>query len=361
MEKAIMTWVDFQAVRENLDVLVVLEHYGFDTRRNGQDQVKVCCPFHDDKNPSCGFNTAKRVFNCFSCGAKGNVLDFIARMEGFDPDAPRELREAALFAVETFGIDGGAHDGKSGNQPKAKARPEIAKKSPKGPQGASQTKARSDASNMDVAHAEGEAEADGEAPANPPLTFTLQLDPSHPFLRDQQVSKALVEEFGLGYAKRGSMKGRICFPIHNEDGELIAYAGRWADEALPADTPRYLLPKGFEKRLVLFNLHRLCESGMPETVVVVEGFWSVLRLHAAGVPAVATFGASVSDEQADLLAEAGAKKCILIFDGDDGGRAGLEQALPVLSQRLFVRSIPLDDGIKPDTMDDAILQGLPGF
>ncbi len=44
-----MTWVDFQTVRENLDVLVVLGHYGFDVKQNGQDQVKICCPFHDDK------------------------------------------------------------------------------------------------------------------------------------------------------------------------------------------------------------------------------------------------------------------------------------------------------------------------
>ena len=130
-----MTWVDFQTVRENLDVLAVLEHHGFDVKQNGQDQVKICCPFHEDKNPSCGFNSKKRVFNCFSCGAKGNILDFVARMEGFDPDVPRELRKAALFAVETFGIDGGTRDGKSISQPKAKARTQKERKGKKGREG----------------------------------------------------------------------------------------------------------------------------------------------------------------------------------------------------------------------------------
>lgn len=132
-----MTWVDFQTVRENLDVLVVLDHYGFDVKRNGQDQVKICCPFHDDKNPSCGLNTKKRVFNCFSCGEKGNILDFFAKMEGFDPDKPRELRQAAILAVETFGIDGGTREAKSGDQPKAKERGQKPRKGQKRPAQAS--------------------------------------------------------------------------------------------------------------------------------------------------------------------------------------------------------------------------------
>lgn len=112
---------------------------------------------------------------------------------------------------------------------------------------------------------------------------------------------------------------------------------------------------------MLFNLHRVLAEGVPETVVAVEGFWSVLRLHAAGVPVVSCFGASLSEAQADLLAEAGVKNCILIFDGDDGGRAGVEQALPILAKRLFVRTIVLEEGNKPDTMDEALIDGPPKF
>ena len=62
-----------------------------------------------------------------------------------------------------------------------------------------------------------------------------------------------------------------------KDGELIAHSGRWASDELPEDVPRYLLPKGFEKSKVLHNLHRVLEKGS-DTVVIVEGFWSVLRL-----------------------------------------------------------------------------------
>lgn len=350
-----MTWVIFDTVRENLDFAEVLAHFQFQTKPNGQDQVKIHCPFHDDSNPSCSVNLKRKIWKCWSCKAKGNVLDFFARMEGFDPDTPRELRDAALLAVETFGIDGGTRETKSGNQPKVKAKPAKRQKPPAG--SAKVPKKRAASPKAKAPHSEPSAAS--ERPVNTPLTFELQLDANHPYLAERGLTKRQIAEFGLGYAKRGSMKGRICFPVHNVDGELIAYSGRWVGDDLPDDTPRYLLPKGFEKSLVLYNLHRVLAEGVPETVVIVEGFWSVLRLHAAGVPVISTFGASVSDAQADLLVAAGVTSCILIFDGDEGGRTGAEQALPVLAERLFVRNISLEDGVMPDTMGDDILDGLP--
>lgn len=55
-----MTWVNFRSIREQLDVRSVLAHYSFNVKENGQNQVKICCPFHEDENPSCGINTKNR-------------------------------------------------------------------------------------------------------------------------------------------------------------------------------------------------------------------------------------------------------------------------------------------------------------
>lgn len=379
MEKAIMTWVNFQTVRDGLDFETVLSHYGFEVRSNGKAQVKTHCPFHDDANPSCGINLAKKVFHCFSCQAKGNVLDFVARMEGFDPSDTRELRKAAIFACEAFDIDGGSQEAKSGNQPKAKTRSGEGKRK-KARRGEKRTdKTSEDGVRPDPSSEEKSTDLEASVTsddkvaskaANPPLTFELQLDANHSFLKDRKVSKELVEAFGLGVAKRGSMKDRLCFPVHNEDGELVAYSGRWVHEELPDGTPRYLLPKGFEKRLVLFNLNRviaertrLNEEGaaLDDTIVIVEGFWSVIRLHGKGVPVVSTFGDSVSEEQADLLVRVGYRNALLIFDGDAGGRAGTEQALPVLATRMFVKTLMLKDGDKPDVMSEEQVKELPRY
>ncbi len=360
-----MTWVNFQTVREGLDFSDVLEHFGFETKANGRAQVKICCPFHEDANPSCGINLDKKVFNCFSCQTRGNVLDFFAQMEGFDPAKPAELRNAALLAVETFGIDGGVQEAKSGNQPKAKQRPVRGQKRTAQPPKPAESSEVSDAAPGPVSEPKSASDAVSDPVVNPPLTFELKLDHTHPFLAERGVSKQLVSDFGLGVAKKGSMMGRLCFPIHNEAGELIGYSGRWVDEDKPKDTPRYKLPKGFEKAQVLFNLNRVLakrEEGLTTTtVVIVEGFWSVLRLHAAGIPVVASFGDSLSEAQVDLLVQAGTTSAVLIFDGDEAGRKGAVLALPVLASRLFVKTVPLEDGVKPDTMGADILASLPRY
>ena len=163
-------------------------------------------------------------------------------------------------------------------------------------------------------------------------------------------------EFGIGYCSRGSMAGRICIPIHNEQGELVAYAGRWmADEGFPEDEDRYKLPAKFQKARVLYNLHRVPET---EHLVLVEGYWSAIRLHALGVPVVSLMGWSVSDEQVALLLARGIKRVTLLLDGDEVGRNGREKVLPALSSAFFVHSPLLPEGEKPDTLPEADLISL---
>ena len=75
------------------------------------------------------------------------------------------------------------------------------------------------------------------------LTFELQLDASHPYIEQRGLTKAQLTTFGLGAANRGSMQGRLCFSIHNEDGELVAYSGRWLEDKLPKDCLLYTSPR----------------------------------------------------------------------------------------------------------------------
>lgn len=111
---------------------------------------------------------------------------------------------------------------------------------------------------------------------------------------------------------------------------------------------------------MLYNLHRVLAQGS-ETVVIIKGFWSVMRLHEANIPCVATLGDSVSDAQANLLFEHGVEKVIFIYDGDEGGRVGTASSLPTLAKGLFVKTIMLEDGVKPDTMSDDIMDRLPRY
>lgn len=83
----------FTRVKESVTVLQAAEHYGVEVQRNGMCR----CPFHDDHTPSMKLN--KDYFYCFGCEAKGDVIDFVARL--FDLTS---LQAAQKLAYD-FGID----------------------------------------------------------------------------------------------------------------------------------------------------------------------------------------------------------------------------------------------------------------
>lgn len=183
----------------------------------------------------------------------------------------------------------------------------------------------------------------GEAPEtgpNKPLGFELRnLDPAHPYLAERGLSGETIAEFGLGCCNNGSMKGRIVIPIHNADGKLVAYAGRWPGDP-PEDTPKYKLPAGFRKSEELFNLHRALQAdpGMP--LVIVEGFFDCLHLWQNGFDrVVALMGSQLSQPQEELLTKhlQPDDRIIVMLDEDEAGRGGREQVLQRLATRAFVK------------------------
>jgi DNA primase len=310
-------WVDFKKVKEAVKFELVLEHYGISLMPAKGDELLGLCPFHEDTKPSFRVNTKKRVFHCFGCDAKGNVLDFVVRKEGVT------VKKAALLVSEWFGI---------------------------GIEG-------SGAVNANMSHTGSPMKA-GPAPAEPvepnkPLKFTLQVKHDHTYLQERGIDPDLARTSGVGFCDRGMMKGRIAIPIHDADGNLVAYAGRWVSGELPAGEEKYKLPPGFKKSHVLYNLHRVKGE---KSLVVVEGFFSALRLHRLGIPAVALMGRSLSQEQEKLLQEGGVKSLTLMLDGDPPGREAQAELLVRLSRKFSVRAAELPDGAEPDTVDESILR-----
>ena len=90
-------WIDFTALRHRARFEPVLDHTASKLLGRGP-QKTLLCPFHEETEPSCKVNLEKRAFHCFGCGAKGNVLDFVARMEN------ATLTAAAATLAEICGI-----------------------------------------------------------------------------------------------------------------------------------------------------------------------------------------------------------------------------------------------------------------
>ena len=146
------------------------------------------------------------------------------------------------------------------------------------------------------------------------------------------------------------MAGRVCIPIHNADGQLVAYAGRWVGplEDLPEGKGKYELPAGFHKELELFNLHRVKHC---RHLIVVEGYFGAIRLHGVRIPAVALMGTSVSVKQLELLAHANARHITVLLDGDEPGREAAEKVAGAIANVAWARIVHLPDGAQPDTVD----------
>ena len=83
-------FIDFSYIKQHADFEVVLAHYNIELEGRGKER-RALCPFHDDSEPSLSVNIERRVYNCFGCHEKGNVLEFVAVMEEVD-----DLRSAAV-------------------------------------------------------------------------------------------------------------------------------------------------------------------------------------------------------------------------------------------------------------------------
>src|SRR6185312_16581405 len=102
-------WVDFKALRAKLDFALVLEQYGVAVKSGGKQHHGFCpLPNHNGKrnSPSFSANLEKGIFQCFGCGAKGNVLDFAALMAHADPRDGEALRKVAVeLQKQFFGVE----------------------------------------------------------------------------------------------------------------------------------------------------------------------------------------------------------------------------------------------------------------
>jgi DNA primase len=320
------SWVDFETIKRTVSLEMVLNHYRIELRSGGPGTLRGKCPLpmHGSKESRASFTATltKGVGGVWACQSAscikgrdgkrgGNALDFVATMEDCS------IREAAEKMSEWFGI---ARTG----MPTARATSNTA------PQSVSKENGNSGAK------------------VNKPLGFALQgVEFKHPYLEGRGVDEATARKFGIGYFPgRGTMQKRVVIPIHNGNGELVAYAGRAIDDR----EPKYKLPLGFQKGIELFNLNRvLADDKAPRYVVVVEGFFDCVAVTTAGFPCVALMGCSMSETQEELLVKHFTRVCVLL-DGDEAGRRATDDVLRRLARRLWVHASILPDGIQPDTL-----------
>lgn len=323
-------WVNFAEIRASISLEdVIFRYYKIDTLKRDGEKLVGPCPIHRGDSPRAFHaDLGRNVYHCFSrCKKGGNQLDFVAARDGIS------IRDAALrlqaYFLRPAVASGGAPPAAS-SRPKAEARAPPAAPASRAPE---------------------------EPEENPVLNVKLDLRGDHPhLLQERGLQLSTVEHFGVGYCGRGIMKGTIAIPIHDEEGQLVAYAGRRLRYADIQELGKYKLPKGFKKDLVLYNLNRAREHlGTLGYLILVEGFFSVLKLYEYGFPnVVAAMGCDLSVGQARLLSEA--REIIILFDGDEAGTAGARLARERLAKEIVVRVATLPSGAEPEALPPKALR-----
>lgn len=308
--------VSFAALKQSISISQVLDRYGLlqHLHRSG-NSLSGPCPLHAGHNPTqFRVSLSKNCWVCFGdCQAGGSILDFVSRKEGIS------IRAAAVLLDEWFG------------------------------------------GSLSTPQAQRTAPPPPRPVRNRVLRFVLRVSASHPYLAQRNLAAETIQTFGVGYCAVGTMAGRIAIPIHNGEGDIVAYAGRWPGTP-PRGTPKYLLPAGFRKSLELFNAHRAVQAADTAPLVLVEGFFGCMAVWQAGFRrVVALMGSSLSDAQKQCIVRAAPRSgCIdLLFDEDASGRTARERIRARLAPQFRVRVIAFPaEGLQPDRVSPETLCAL---
>lgn len=304
------------------------------------------CPFHSEKTPSFTVFPSTQSFYCFGCGAGGDAITFVMRMENLDYiSAVRTLAERSGITIPE-------------NATNASGKREV-------------TRSRVLEMNKEAAKYFRNALFDSKYGA----------EAMDYLVNKRKLSTTVIKHFGLGFApnsfgalhdhlkklgytdeemvagflcgkgKNNStydyFRNRIMFPIIDVSGNIVAFGGRVMDNSEPkylntSDTP------AFKKSKNLFALNYAknhCES----TMILCEGYMDVIALHAAGFEnAVATLGTAITSEQARIFSRY-TKKVVISYDSDQAGQRAADKAFKLLQEvGVDVKILKMEGAKDPD-------------
>lgn len=329
-----------QELKARSDIVDIISGY-VNLKRTGRNMVGLC-PFHGERTPSFHVNVENAYFHCFGCGAGGDVITFIRRIENLDYiDAVKLLAQRAGLAVPTEGLDD--------KTARVRARIFEANReaarffhrmlySPQGAQALAYLRGRGLKESTIKHFGLGYA---------PPGRFALTNFLRGKGFRDDELVTANLAFQGRGGGGVDRFVDRVMFPIIDLRGNVIAFGGRLMGDG----KPKYLNTSDtlvFRKSSNLFALN-FAKNGGEKRMILVEGYMDVVALHQAGFTnAVATLGTSLTVDHARLLARY-TDEVVISYDADAAGQKAADRAIPMLRDvGLLVRVLAIPGSKDPD-------------
>ena len=332
-----------QELRMRCDIEQIVSGY-VPLRRRGKNLVGLC-PFHNEKTPSFTLYPDNQSYYCFGCGAGGDVVNFIRRIENLDyTEAVRFLCDRAGMVMPTDGYDASMADKRRRiyemNREAARFFHDTLF-SPAGEAGLRYYQSRGYQKKTITKFGLGYAPNSWNA------------------LRDhlRQKGYSYEEQFEANLLQRSTkndrtnyfdnFRGRVIVPIIDVRGNVVAFGGRVLDDSKPkyvntADTPVY------KKSLGVFGLN-FAKNSKEKTLILVEGYMDAISLHQAGFDnAIACLGTSLTNEMAHLLMRYG-EEILLCYDADEAGQKATQRAIGIFNSiGAKIRVIRLTGGKDPD-------------
>ena len=327
-------------IRNSNDIVDIISQYVI-LKRSGRN-VFGLCPFHKEKTPSFSVSPDKQIFHCFGCGAGGNVIHFISKIENVDfkesleiladragiklptlennVDSKRlELKEkvyeinklVAMYYHETL------------YKPQAKPAQEYVKKRKL------DNKALKE---FCIGYAE-----------NANVLYKLLKEKG--FTEEEILASDLVIKKGNNYVDR--FKNRLIFPIQDIRNRFIAFGGRVLDNSLPKyiNSPENIV---YSKARNLYGLN-VAKNTKTRKLIIVEGYMDTVSLHQRGIDnVVASCGTALTEAQGRLLRKY-AEKVIISYDSDSAGQAATLRGLEILNNLgCDIRILQMEGAKDPD-------------
>ena len=327
-------------IRNSNDIVDVISQYVI-LKRSGRNFFGLC-PFHKEKTPSFSVSPDKQIFHCFGCGAGGNVIHFISKIENVDfKESIEMLAEKAGITLPTLENSGDAKkqyikekvyeiNKEAANYYHETLYKDISKQ------------AQEYVKNRKLDNKTLKAYTIGYAPINSNLYKLLK---EKGFTDEEILASDLVNKVGNNFVDR--FKNRLIFPIQDVRGRFIAFGGRVLDNSLPKyiNSPENLV---YSKARNLFGLN-IAKKAKLEKLIIVEGYMDVISLHQRGIEnVVASCGTSLTEQQGRLLRKY-AEKIIISYDSDGAGQAATLRGLEILSNLgCDVRILQMEGAKDPD-------------
>lgn len=302
----------------------------------------VCnCPFHSEKTPSCTIYPEQQSFYCYGCGAGGDVITFMRRMDNL----------SFMEAVEVLAKRGGL------------VIPENKEEARR-----TRTRARTFEINRETAN-----------------FYYRNLSGNNKtglaYFAKRSLSPATIKKYGLGFApdawnelanhlmkkgfseeelvtagvcqrsKKGTLydvfRNRVMFPIVDTRGNVIGFGGRVMDDS----TPKYLNTSQtpvFDKGRNLFSLN-FAKDSSSTVMILAEGYMDVIAINQAGFSnVVATLGTAITADQARKISQY-ASEVIIAYDSDGAGQKATQKAIAHFNDvGLNTRILHIEDAKDPD-------------